>query len=208
MVIYGRESSDAPIRICHINLSASSFILSAAMFGSSNSSGRERWLIEVEGKRESTPNTPSASPVFRHASTKDSGFPAHDCKTLFETFNRAVELYGSNPCLGHRTINADGTARDFEFKTFKQIAEDVTMLGSGLKGIGAKAKASIGILGSNCAEWMVAMQVGGSFLVPQAYNTLNVRAGLQQNQCAVRPSLRQVIHEGPPPSSSSLRPRL
>lgn len=41
----------------------------------------------------------------------------------------------------------------------EQVAEQVNLLASGLRAIGASPKQRVGVLGPNCAEWMMAMQV-------------------------------------------------
>ena len=121
-------------------------------------SGRDRWLVQVgDGPRQANGDIPSASAVYRHVCAKD-GFPTLNSPTLFESFTRAVAKYPDNKCLGTRAKNSDGSAGDYVWKTYKEVAEEVVLLASGLKATGAQAKASIGVLGSNSAEWMMAMQ--------------------------------------------------
>ncbi len=116
-----------------------------------------KWLVESEPPRQASGDVPSASAVYRHAAAKD-GLPQNESPTLFESFNRAVAKYPNNKCLGSRPKKADGTVGDYAWKTYKEVADEVTQLASGLKGIGAAAKGSIGVFGPNCAEWMVALQ--------------------------------------------------
>ncbi|KAL6748618.1 hypothetical protein V8C86DRAFT_3146505 [Haematococcus lacustris] len=100
---------------------------------------------------------PSASAIYRHAGSKD-GLPSIEPLTLYELFVQAVEKFPSNPCLGQRPKNADGTVGDFVFKTYKEVGEEVELLASGLRHVGVNPKSRVGVLGANCPEWMIAMQ--------------------------------------------------
>jgi long-chain acyl-CoA synthetase len=120
---------------------------------------RDFWLAQVgDGPRQANREIPSASAVYRHSCAKD-GFPQHEAPTLYETFIRAVAKYPTNQCLGWRPKNPDGSAGDYVWKTYKEFGDEVVLVASGLKNVGACAKGSIGVLGTNCPEWMLALQV-------------------------------------------------
>lgn len=118
-----------------------------------------KYMAVVEEARAAAGDKPSAGPVYRHISAKD-GMPTLDATTLFELFERSAEKYASNACLGSRPIDAAGKAGPFVFKTYAEVAAQVKALASGLAAIGGAPEKKIGVLGPNCPEWMVSMQVG------------------------------------------------
>ena len=129
----------------------------------SSTPGRDRWLHQTEGPRQAAGDIPSASAAYRHASAKD-GYPTLGVSTLFENFVVSVEKYASNKCLGWREKDKDGVAGPYVWKNYKEVGEEVTLLASGLKAIGAVTKGKVGVFGPNSPQWMMAMQVRGSRL--------------------------------------------
>jgi hypothetical protein len=65
--------------------------------------------------------------------------PYEGVATLYDNYLRALSLYPHNPCLGTRRYNADGTRGEYEFSTFKQVAEKAENLASGLVNLGIRA---------------------------------------------------------------------
>jgi len=121
--------------------------------------GRDEQVVEIGSDRPASSAVPSASKIFRHASAKD-GFPTLDgISSLYELFTQSVEKFPSNKCLGHRPKLADGTVGPFAWKTYKEVADEVALIASGIKAVGTVPKARIGVFGGNCPEWMMAMQV-------------------------------------------------
>jgi long-subunit acyl-CoA synthetase (AMP-forming) len=66
------------------------------------------------------------------------------------------------PCLGHRPI-VGGVARPYQYQTFQAIEARVACVASGMKGLGLAARDKVAVLGVNCPDWMVTMQVGSGF---------------------------------------------
>lgn len=124
-------------------------------------STKYKYLIEAEPARPATADAVSSSPVYRSCYAKD-GFPKLEgVTTLYELFTRSVEKYAKNACLGARSApGADGKAGPYVYQTYEEVGAQVVKLASGLAAIGAPPKSKIGVLGSNCPEWMMAMQVG------------------------------------------------
>jgi len=118
---------------------------------------RAAFVVQVGEPRPATSAKPSASAVYRHTLAKD-GFPTIEASTLYELFARSVHKYGPNPCLGRRPIQDDGTAGPYTFKTYAEVGEQVADLGAGLKVLGVGAGKRVGVFGTNCPEWMTAMQ--------------------------------------------------
>lgn len=115
-------------------------------------------LIATGETRPASGDTPSASAIYVNAYAKD-GMPRLEVSTLYELFSRSVEKYPTHDCLGEREKLADGKVGDFKFKTYQQIGVEVANLASGLRAIGVNPKHRVGVLGPNCPEWMVTMQV-------------------------------------------------
>jgi long-subunit acyl-CoA synthetase (AMP-forming) len=53
----------------------------------------------------------------------------------------------------------DGVAQPYTFITYAEAQEQTTLIASAMKSLGLKRCDKICILGSNCPEWMLAMQV-------------------------------------------------
>mmetsp|Transcript_9256 Transcript_9256/g.16316 ORF Transcript_9256/g.16316 Transcript_9256/m.16316 type:complete len:660 (-) Transcript_9256:759-2738(-) len=118
----------------------------------------EKHMLEVGAARAASADgkVPSAGPIFRHAGSAE--YPKLEVTTLFDLFTRSAEKYADNKCLGSRTAGSDGKVGPFSFRTYSQVSQEVTELASGLRAIGVQPKQRVGILGPNCASWMVAMQ--------------------------------------------------
>ena len=59
-------------------------------------------------------------------------------------------------------MQVDGKAGAYEWLTYRQVAELVEKVASGLVSTGLQAKDKVAVYGSNSPEWMIAMQVGPS----------------------------------------------
>jgi long-chain acyl-CoA synthetase len=53
----------------------------------------------------------------------------------------------------------DGVAQPYKFITYAEAQEQTAWIASAFKSLGLKRGDKICILGSNCPEWMLAMQV-------------------------------------------------
>ena len=118
---------------------------------------KQTWVVEVGPARPATAGLPSAGPVYRNIAAKD-GFPTIEPTTLFELFENSVKKHADKECLGRREVK-DGVAGPFVFKTYKEVGAEVAKIASGLMALGVKPKQRVTVLGGNCTEWMMAMQV-------------------------------------------------
>ncbi len=116
------------------------------------------WLVQIGEPTPASEGTVSSSAIYRHVAAK-AGFPSLPVTTVYELFKKSVEKYPNNKCLGHRPKLADGSAGPFEWATYSETAQKVEQLASGMKVLGAMPKSKIGVLGINCPDWMIAMQV-------------------------------------------------
>lgn len=102
---------------------------------------------------------PAVSGVYRNKAAVD-GLPEtySECATLYELFNKSVELYPTNRCLGWRPIAEDGQPGDYEFLTYQETQAKATQLAAALSKAGFKPKDKFGIYSSNNVEWMLAIR--------------------------------------------------
>jgi long-subunit acyl-CoA synthetase (AMP-forming) len=59
------------------------------------------------------------------------------------------------PLAAHRAARAPAA------RAHPQVADRVAAIASGIKRLGLKAKDKVAVLGVNCPDWMITMQVGG-----------------------------------------------
>jgi len=100
--------------------------------------------------------------------------PYEGVATLYDNYLRALSLYPHNACLGTRRYNADGTRGEYEFSTFKQVAEKAENLASGLVNLGIRAGDRIGTYSINREEVVLAELAANlqSFTTVPLYDTL------------------------------------
>ncbi|NXV07687.1 ACSL5 ligase, partial [Cettia cetti] len=75
-----------------------------------------------------------------------------DAKTLYEAFQRGVNISGNGDCLGYRK-----TKQPYQWLTYKQVSDRTKYLGSGLlqKGCQPSSNQFIGIFAQNRPEWVI-----------------------------------------------------
>lgn len=117
-----------------------------------------KFLCEVAPGVPAEGETPSRSAIFRNTVARND-FPTLEVSTLYDLFTRSATKYAKEPCLGLRPKLANGEVGPFQFKSYKEVADDVANVASGLSGFGLQKGARVGVFGANCPEWMIAMQV-------------------------------------------------
>ncbi|KAG9457767.1 hypothetical protein H6P81_002275 [Aristolochia fimbriata] len=136
------------------------------------------FVAQVEHGKEGKDGHPSLGPIFRNFLSKDE-FPPTDpaMGTSWEVFRVSVDKYPENRMLGWREI-VSGKVGGYLWKTYKEVYNDVINIGSALQAVGAKPGSRVGIYGSNCPQWVVAMQVcnGYSLICVPLYDTLGPSA--------------------------------
>ncbi|NXR48062.1 ACSL5 ligase, partial [Hippolais icterina] len=75
-----------------------------------------------------------------------------DAKTLYESFQRGVNISGNGDCLGYRKPK-----QPYQWLTYKQVSDRTKYLGSGLlqKGCQPSSSQFIGIFAQNRPEWVI-----------------------------------------------------
>ncbi|XP_066366830.1 long chain acyl-CoA synthetase 2 [Miscanthus floridulus] len=73
----------------------------------------------------------------------------------------AVKKYPTNRMLGRRQVT-DGKAGEYVWQTYEEVYQKVMRIGSAIRSLGVEPGAHCGIYGSNCPEWVMAMQACNS----------------------------------------------
>jgi len=136
------------------------------------------FTIKVEDGKPSKDGHPAVGPVFRSVLAKD-GFPQlePDMKTSWDVFRVAADKYPNNRMLGWRPLK-DGVPGPYLWKSYKEVYDEVLQVGSALQQLGVQPGSRVGIYGSNCPQWIVAMQAcnGYSLICVPLYDTLGAGA--------------------------------
>ncbi|XP_062180339.1 long chain acyl-CoA synthetase 1-like [Phragmites australis] len=134
--------------------------------------------IKVEDGKPGKDGRPAVGPVFRNVLAKD-GFPEleADMKTSWDVFRVAAGKYPNNRMLGWRPLK-DGVPGPYLWKSYKEVYEEVLQVGSALQQLGVQPGYRVGIYGTNCPQWIVAMQAcnGYSLICVPLYDTLGAGA--------------------------------
>ncbi|MED6122217.1 Long-chain-fatty-acid--CoA ligase 2 (Long-chain acyl-CoA synthetase 2) (Fatty acid activator 2) [Stylosanthes scabra] len=132
------------------------------------------FAAKVEEGREGENGKPSVGPVYRNLLSKN-GFPPMDpdFSTTWDIFSVSVKKHPKNRMLGWRKV-IDGKFGPYVWKTYKEVYDEVLHIGSALKASGAEPGSRIGVYGSNCPQWIVAMEAcsANSFVCVPLYDTL------------------------------------
>ncbi|KAL1339493.1 hypothetical protein AAHE18_U041300 [Arachis hypogaea] len=138
----------------------------------------KNFAIKVEEGKEGENGKPCVGPVYRNLLAKN-GFPPMDpdFSTTWDIFSVSVKKHPKNRMLGWRKA-IDGKFGPYVWKTYKEVYDDVLHIGSALRASGAEPGSRIGIYGSNCPQWIVAMEAcsANSFICVPLYDTLGAGA--------------------------------
>ncbi|XP_034586205.1 long chain acyl-CoA synthetase 1 isoform X2 [Setaria viridis] len=111
----------------------------------------------------------------------------HQCELLLNSVQElcllqlpclvAADKYPNNRMLGWRPLK-DGVPGPYLWKSYKEVYDEVLQIGSALQELGVQPGSRIGIYGTNCPQWIVAMQAcnGYSLICVPLYDTLGAGA--------------------------------
>ncbi|RHN49040.1 putative long-chain-fatty-acid--CoA ligase [Medicago truncatula] len=134
------------------------------------------FAAKVEEGREGKNGKLSVGPVYRNLLAKDQFPPSDpDLTTAWDIFSVAAKKYPQNRMLGWREF-VDGKFGSYVWKTYKQVYDEVMHIGSALRASGAQHGSRIGVYGSNCPQWIVAMEAccAHSLVCVPLYDTLAI----------------------------------
>ncbi|CAK7348469.1 unnamed protein product [Dovyalis caffra] len=150
------------------------------------------FAAKVEEGREGKDGKPSVGPVYRNLLSKNEYPPLdRDVNTSWDLFSFNLKLdlkveakasfsvkkYPGNKMLGRREF-VDGKVGPYVWKTYKEVYEEVLQIGSALRASGAETGYRVGIYGSNCPQWIEAMEAcnAQSLVCVPLYDTIGPRA--------------------------------
>ncbi|KAM7521389.1 hypothetical protein LguiA_011291 [Lonicera macranthoides] len=134
----------------------------------------DKFAVKVEEGREGHNGQLSVGPVYRNPLAKNE-FPPLDSHlaTAWDIFRSSVEKYPGNKMLGWREL-IDGKFGPYVWKTYKEVYEEVLLIGAALRACGIQPGSRVGIYGSNCPQWIVAMEACSAYslICVPLYDTL------------------------------------
>ncbi|GMY05891.1 probable CoA ligase CCL6 [Fagus crenata] len=136
------------------------------------------YTVKVEDSRPATDQKPSAGPVYRSIYAKDGllDLPV-GLESPWQFFSDSAKRSPSNPMLGRRQVN-DSKVGPYVWLTYQEVYEVVVRVGSAMRSRGVTPGNRCGIYGSNCSEWIMAMEACNSQAVTYVplYDTLGANA--------------------------------
>ncbi|XP_062176432.1 probable CoA ligase CCL6 [Alnus glutinosa] len=136
------------------------------------------YTVKVEESRPATDQKPSAGPVYRSIYAKDGllDLPA-GLESPWQFFSDSAKRYPSNPMLGRRQIT-DSKAGPYVWLTYQEAYDASIRMGSAMRSRGLNPGDRCGIYGSNCPEWIIAMEACNSQSITYVplYDTLGATA--------------------------------
>ncbi|KAL9168279.1 hypothetical protein ABFS82_04G005200 [Erythranthe guttata] len=136
----------------------------------------KKFAVKVEEgiKSSSGDGKLSVGPVYRNL-LAEHDYPPVDpsLSTAWDVFRSSVQKHSGNRMLGWREL-VNGKWGPYVWKTYKQVYEETLYTGSALRTHGIEPGARIGIYGSNCPQWIVAMEAcaAHSLICVPLYDTL------------------------------------
>ncbi|OVA05190.1 AMP-dependent synthetase/ligase [Macleaya cordata] len=136
------------------------------------------YTVKVEESRPAIGEKPSAGPVYRCIYAKDGLMELPTgLESPWEFFSQSVEKNPKNQMLGRREI-VDGKVGPYVWQTYQEVYDEAILIGSAIRNSGVNPGGRCGIYGSNCPEWIIAMEAcnsHGIYYVP-LYDTLGANA--------------------------------
>ncbi|KAJ6404064.1 hypothetical protein OIU84_012291 [Salix udensis] len=138
----------------------------------------KEFSAQVEEGRVGKDGKPSVGPVYRNLLSKNEYPPLdRDVTTSWDLFSLSAKKYAGNKMLGWRRF-VDGKVGPYVWKTYQEVYDEVLKISSALRASGAEAGCRVGIYGSNCPQWIVAMEAcsARSLVCVPLYDTIGPRA--------------------------------
>ncbi|WVZ11357.1 hypothetical protein V8G54_015887 [Vigna mungo] len=134
----------------------------------------ETFTVKVEEGRPATDGKPSAGPVYRSIYAKDAllEVPSH-LESPWDFFRDSVKRNPNSKMLGRRQ-KTESKAGSYVWVTYQEVYDAALKLGFAMRSRGVNPGDRCGIYGSNCPEWIIAMEACNSCAVSYVplYDTL------------------------------------
>lgn len=138
----------------------------------------ETYTVEVEEARPAVDGKPSAGPVYRCIYAKDGLLesPA-GLESPWQFFCDAAKRVPNNQMLGRRKVS-DEKVGPYVWLTYQEVYHAAIRFGSAIRSRGVNPGDRCGIYGSNCPEWIIAMEACNSQAITYVplYDTLGANA--------------------------------
>lgn len=136
------------------------------------------FIVKVEESRPASDGKPSAGPVYRSIYAKDGlmDLPA-GLESPWQFFSDSALKNPENKMLGRRQI-IDSKVGPYVWLTYKEVYDSAMRMGSAMRRRGVNPGDRCGIYGSNCPEWITAMEACNSQAITYVplYDTLGPNA--------------------------------
>jgi long-chain acyl-CoA synthetase len=139
--------------------------------------GRDDVVVTLGQGSPQSGDKNALSPIYRNVAAKDGWPKLAGVTTLYELFEKSVNAYPTNKCLGWRPIT-DGKAGDYVWINYKQTQEKAATVSAAIRATGTKAGGKVGIYSANCPEWMLVIQACNrtSLIIVPLYDSLGESA--------------------------------
>ncbi|KAL2946323.1 hypothetical protein AAZX31_20G007200 [Glycine max] len=138
----------------------------------------EVYTVKVEEGRLATDGKPSVGPVYRSIYAKDGLLEVpSDFKSPWDFFRDSVKRNPNNNMLGRRQ-KTESKLGSYTWLTYQDVYDAAMKMGSAIRSRGVNPGDRCGIYGSNCPEWIIAMEACNSCAVSYVplYDTLGPNA--------------------------------
>lgn len=133
------------------------------------------FIVKVEESRPASDGKPSAGPVYRSIYAKDGlmDLPA-GLESPWQFFSDSALKNPENKMLGRRQVIDSKQAGPYVWLTYKEVYDSAMRMGSAMRRRGVNPGDRCGIYGSNCPEWITAMEACNSQAITYVplYDTL------------------------------------
>ncbi|PON76925.1 Propionate-CoA ligase [Parasponia andersonii] len=136
------------------------------------------YTVKVEEARPATEQKPSAGPVYRSIYARDGLLELPEgLQSPWEFFSGSVKKNPKNPMLGRRQIT-DLKVGPYLWLTYQEVHDEAIRMASAIRSRGVNPGDRCGIYGSNCPQWIIAMQACHSHAITYVpfYDTLGPNA--------------------------------
>ncbi|KAF4391549.1 hypothetical protein G4B88_030700 [Cannabis sativa] len=136
------------------------------------------YTVRVEEARPATEKMPSAGPVYRSIYAKDGLLELPEgLHSPWDFFSESVKRNPKSPLLGQRQIT-DSKAGQYVWLTYQEVHDEAVRMASAMRSRGVNPGDRCGIYGTNCSQWIIAMQACYSHAVTYVplYDTLGPNA--------------------------------
>ncbi|CBI32531.3 hypothetical protein VitviT2T_003413 [Vitis vinifera] len=136
------------------------------------------YTVKVADSIPATEERPSAGPVYRCIYAENGLLEVpKGMESPWEFFSDSVERNPKNQMLGRRQI-INSKAGPYVWLTYREAYDAALRMGSAMRSRGVNPGDRCGIYGSNCPEWIIAMEACNSQAIPYVplYDSLGANA--------------------------------